>query len=98
MTMALVSGALFGGCFMSVVAATTALVRHNLTAAQWPFGIALFTSVFALGQIVGPTLTGWLADSGGLEKGLLFSGCTLLVGAVVATRQRALRGCSEIPK
>jgi len=90
MTMALVSGALFGACFMSVVASTTALVRHNLIAAQWPFGIALFTSVFALGQIVGPTLTGWLADSGGLEKGLLFSGCTLLVGAAVASCQRTL--------
>ncbi|MDB5888098.1 MAG: YbfB/YjiJ family transporter [Rhodocyclales bacterium] len=90
MTMAFVSSVLFGACFISVVSSTTALVRHNLAATQWPFGIALFTSIFALGQIVGPTLTGWLSDSGGLEKGLLFSGCTLLAAAVVAMRQRAL--------
>ncbi|MDB5800332.1 MAG: YbfB/YjiJ family transporter [Rhodocyclales bacterium] len=90
MTIALMSGVLFGACFVSAVASTTAIVRHNLTPAQWPFGIALFTSIFALGQIVGPALTGWLSDSGGLEKGLLFSGCILLLGAAVATRQRAL--------
>ncbi len=49
------SGALFGGVFLSVVASTTALVRHNLPAAAWPAGIAAFTIVFAAGQIVGPS-------------------------------------------
>lgn len=90
MTFALVSGVLFGACFVSAVASTTALVRHNLPPAQWPTGIALFTSVFALGQIVGPVMTGWLSDGGGLERGLLFSGCILILGAVLATRQKAL--------
>jgi predicted MFS family arabinose efflux permease len=90
MTLALISGVLFGACFVSAVASTTALVRHNLTPSHWPSGIALFTSVFALGQIVGPVMTGWLSDGGGLGKGLLFSGVMLIVGAIVATRQKTL--------
>ena len=36
------SGALFGGVMLSVVASTTALVRHNLPAAAWPAGVRLF--------------------------------------------------------
>ncbi|MBX3622630.1 MAG: YbfB/YjiJ family MFS transporter [Rhizobacter sp.] len=85
------SGALFGAVFLSVVASTTALVRHNLPAAAWPAGIAAFTTVFAAGQIVGPSLVGWLADgSGGLRSGLAASAGVLAVGGVLAWRQRAL--------
>jgi len=90
MTLALASGVLFGACFISAVASTTALVRHNLASAQWPAGVVLFTSTFALGQIVGPVLVGWLSDGSGLEKGLLFSGWILIVGAAAAVWQRAL--------
>lgn len=85
------SGLLFGGVFLSVVASTTALVRHNLPQAAWPAGIAAFTIVFAAGQIVGPTLVGWLADgSGGLARGLACSAVFLAAGAVAATRQKPL--------
>lgn len=87
----LVSGVLFGGVFLSVVASTTALVRHNLAAAAWPAGIAAFTIVFAAGQIVGPSLVGWLADgAGGLRMGLAVSAGVLALGAVLASCQRAL--------
>lgn len=87
----LASGLLFGGVFLSVVAATTALVRHNLPTAQWPAGISAFTIVFALGQIAGPSLVGWIADGpGGLARGLLLSALVLWVGAVLAWRQRPL--------
>lgn len=85
------SGLLFGGVFLSVVASTTALVRHNLPASQWAVGISAFTTVFALGQIVGPSIVGWIADGpGGLTRGLAFSAGALWVGALVALRQRAL--------
>jgi MFS family permease len=85
------SGMLFGAVFLSVVASTTALVRHNAPAAAWSGGISLFTTVFAFGQIVGPTIVGWIADgAGGLQRGLVFSACALFIGAVIATRQRAL--------
>lgn len=88
---AFVSGSLFGGVFLSVVASTTALVRHNLAPAQWPAGISAFTIVFAAGQIVGPSLVGRLADgAGGLGAGLALSAAVLALGALLAALQRPL--------
>ena len=87
----LASGLLFGAVFLSVVASTTALVRHNVAPGQWAAGISAFTIVFAAGQIIGPTVVGWIADGpGGLQRGLLFSAGALWLGALVASRQRAL--------
>ncbi len=87
----LASGLLFGGVFLSVVASTTALVRHNLAPAHWASGISAFTIVFAAGQIVGPTVVGWIADgSGGLARGLLYSAGALWLGALLAWRQQPL--------
>jgi len=88
--MLMVSGLMFGGIFLSVVASTTALVRHNLPPSQWAAGISAFTIVFALGQIVGPSVVGWIADGpGGLTRGLAFSAGALWLGALIALRQRA---------
>jgi len=85
------SGILFGAVFLSVVASTTALVRHNLPPQAWSAGISGFTTVFAFGQIVGPTMVGWISDSaGGLRRGLVFSAVALLIGALLASRQRAV--------
>ena len=86
------SGALFGSVFLSAVASTTALVRHNLPAAAWPGGIAAFTIVFAAGQIVGPTLVGWVADGpGGLARGFVVSAAARARGSLLASRQRPLQ-------
>lgn len=86
----LLSGVLFGAVFLSVVAASTALVRHNLPQAGWAAGIGAFTAVFAAGQIIGPTVVGLIADgAGGLERGLVFSALALWLGASLASRQRA---------
>lgn len=85
------SGLLFGAVFLSVVASTTAFVRHNLPASAWPSGIALYTIVFAAGQIVGPVFTGWIADgSGGLLRGLAVSAVLLALGALLAALQKPL--------
>ena len=87
----LASGLLFGGVFLSVVASTTAMVKHNLPPSQWARGIGLFTSLFAVGQVIGPAITGLISDSkAGLAGGLMFSGAALLLGALIAIRQRAL--------
>lgn len=87
----LISGALFGGVFLSIVASTTALVRHNLPPSAWAKGISAFTIVFAAGQIVGPTMVGWIADGeGGLERGLLVSALALWLGSALAWRQKPL--------
>ena len=85
------SGLLFGSVFLSVVASTTALVRHNAEPAAWPAGIAAFTIVFAAGQIVGPSVVGLIADAaGGLVRGLAWSAAALALGAVLALGQRPL--------
>jgi len=83
------SGVLFGGVFLSAVAATTALVRHNVQPALWPTGIAAFTIMFAAGQIVGPGLAGAIADrAGGLHLALACSAAALLLGSLLAAMQR----------
>jgi predicted MFS family arabinose efflux permease len=85
------SGLLFGAVFLSVVASTTALVRHNLPPAAWPAGISAFTIVFAAGQIVGPSLVGWVADgAGGLRTGLAVSAGVLALAALLAAWQKPL--------
>lgn len=85
------SGLMFGAIFLSVVASTTALVRHNLPQHAWSAGISAFTTVFAFGQIIGPTVIGWIADGpGGLKRGLILSALALFIGALLASRQRAL--------
>ncbi len=90
-SLALVSGLLFGAVFLSVVASTTAFVRHNLPPAQWARGIGAFTVCFALGQIVGPVVVGVISDgAGGLARGLVFSAASLALGALFAWRQRPL--------
>ena len=88
----LLSGVMFGGVFLSVVASTTALVRHNLPVGHWPAGISAFTTVFAVGQIFGPSAVGWIADGpGGLARGLLCSAIALWLGAALAWQQRPLQ-------
>jgi len=90
-TVLMFSGIVFGGVFLSIVAASTALVRHNLPPHQWASGISAFTVVFAAGQIAGPTMVGWIADGeGGLERGLLVSALALWLGAVLAWWQKPL--------
>ena len=87
------SGLLFGAVFLSLVASTTSLVRHNLAPSAWPAGIAAFTIVFAAGQIVGPSAVGVIADHfGGLRAGFACSGAVLALAAIVATRQKAIVG------
>ena len=85
------SGLMFGAVFLSAVASTTALVRHNLPNHAWSAGISAFTTVFALGQIIGPSMIGWIADGpGGLQRGLVYSALALFAGALLASRQKPL--------
>jgi predicted MFS family arabinose efflux permease len=87
---------LFGCTFLSVVASTTAFVRHNLPPAAWAPGIGAFTIMFALGQILGPSLSGRLADGpGGLSRGFACSAIVLALGALFGSRQRPLKPARE---
>ena len=83
---------LFGCCFLSAVAATTAFVKHNLPQEQWIAGITVFTCVFGGGQVLGPLIVGWIADqSNGLARGLVVSGMVLLAGGLIAAFQKPLK-------
>ena len=85
------SGLLFGAVFLSLVASTTSLIRHNLAPAAWPAAIAAFTIVFAVGQIVGPSLVGFVADHfGGLRSGFACSAAVLAFATLAASRQKSL--------
>lgn len=88
LTGVLLSGVLFGGSFLSVVSTVTAIVRRSLPAHAWVAGIALYTIFFSVGQILGPLLSGALADvSGDFRSGFLISAGLLLVAAALAPFQ-----------
>ncbi len=82
-------GLAFGLCFLSLVAAVTAAGRDAVPPADTTGALALLTTVFALGQVVGPWLTGYLADQpGGLRLGLGGSAVLLLLAAALCRMQR----------
>jgi len=87
---AFASGIVFGGTFLSVVASTTAFVRHNLPTAQWSAGISAFIIVFAAGQIVGPVALGAISDGVGLSRGFVYSAIILLFSGLLAMGQKPL--------
>lgn len=83
-----VSGGLFGLCFLSLVGAVTAAGRDAVDPADTTAALGMLTTVFALGQVVGPWLTGALADrTGGHQLGLGVSAGLLLVGALLCRLQ-----------
>ena len=85
----LASAALFGAGMFSTPSAVSTLIRKQLPKPAWGGAMAVFTILFAIGQIVGPTVTGWLADlHGSLRPGLALSVAVLLAGAVVALWQK----------
>jgi MFS family permease len=87
----LLSAAIFGLSFFMGPAAVTSFSRKNLPEAQWGQSVALYTTLFALGQTVGPVAAGLIADATkSLSFGLLVAGGTLLLGALVSVFQRAL--------
>ena len=88
------SAVLFGGSFLSVVTAVTAVARRSLQRHHWTPAIAGLTVAFAVGQCLGPVLAGVLSDRpAGLIVGLALSVGVLLAGAGVALTQ----GHSETP-
>lgn len=85
---AILSAALFGSCFFSVVASTTAFAARNVRPADISRAIATFTFAFGLGQAAGPLLTGAIADiGGGLTRGLALSVFLVGTGAFLGLMQ-----------
>jgi predicted MFS family arabinose efflux permease len=83
------SALVFGSCFFSIVASTTAFAARNVSAPHLPKAIAAFTVAFGVGQAVGPMLTGAIADiGGGLGESLAVSVFLVALGALVGFLQR----------
>jgi predicted MFS family arabinose efflux permease len=90
---AMASALVFGGAFLAVVTSFAAVVRDALPAPQWGPAIAALTAVFALGQCVGPVLTGLLSDvAGGVGFGLGLSAAVLGLAALIALAQDGASG------
>lgn len=79
------SAVLFGSSFLAVVTVITQEVRETLPPERWTAVMGNATALFALGQLIGPTLTGVIADSpGGLAHGLAGSALLLGIAAMIA--------------
>jgi predicted MFS family arabinose efflux permease len=83
------SAVLFGGSFLIVPTSVTAFARKAASPAAWTAAIAVLTTGFAVGQCVGPWLSGEVSDhSYGVAGGLLLSGAILAGAALLALLQR----------
>lgn len=88
-TAALFSAILFGGSFLSIVTAVTAVARRSLKPHHWGPAIGVLTVAFALGQTLGPVFAGTLSEGPtGLTLGLEVSVALLLTAALVALLHR----------
>lgn len=88
---ALMSAALVGVSVLMVPSAITGFIKGNLPAASWGSALAVATTLFAIGQAVGPVTAGWISDqTSSLSTGLAASACFLLIGALLAGSQRRL--------
>ena len=85
---AMASALLFGGSFLTVVTAVTAVARRSFQPHHWTPAIAGLTVAFACGQCLGPVLTGVLSEGPiGLSVGLGVSVGLLGVASVIALLQ-----------
>jgi predicted MFS family arabinose efflux permease len=87
------SAVLFGGSFLIVPTSVTAFARKAVAPSAWTAAIAMLTVGFAIGQCIGPWLSGEVSDrSYGVAGGLLMSGGILAAAALIALLQREPRG------
>ncbi|GGC57978.1 YbfB/YjiJ family MFS transporter [Undibacterium terreum] len=87
---AFVSAIIFGGSFMAGPTAVTVMVRKLLAPKIWTAAISALTVAFAVGQAVGPLLSGYVSDmTGSVSAGLWISPVLLIASAIAAVCQKA---------
>ena len=85
----ILSAIFFGLAFLNVPATMTTFLQRSLPQSLWGGAIAFFTVFFSLGQIIGPVVSGEIADRAGiLSAGLTLSVVSLFTGALVASFQK----------
>ena len=87
----LVSAAGFGVTTMAVYTGVTVLLRLHWERAQWTLGIAYATTIFALGQSIGPYGSGLASDHFGPKASLIWSGVILIAAGCIALLQKPVR-------
>ena len=86
------SAIIFGLSFFIAPAAVTSFSRKNLEKNQWSAAVSLYTTVFAIGQTLGPIGAGFLSDmTGDLTFALMASGLVLITGAGFALLQSSIK-------
>lgn len=73
----LLSAACFGLGIFIAPAAVAVLVRKTMTPGQWAKGMIFYTVLFAVGQAIGPVLSGWVADRSSLSASMVFAAALL---------------------
>lgn len=85
------SALLVGGSVFMVPSAVTGFIKSNLPVPAWGNAMAVATSLFAIGQTIGPVACGWISDqTGSLSIGLAASAAVLLLAALLALYQKPL--------
>lgn len=88
----ILSAAIFGLSFFIVPSAVTTFSRKNMPQELWGAAVALYTTIFATGHMIGPIAAGLIADAtGSLTGGLLLGAGLLVLGGIIALFQRPLR-------
>jgi MFS family permease len=85
LTAMLLSALLFGGAMFTVPTAITDVLKVSLAKPAWGPAMAWFTAAFAVGQAIGPTLTGFIADRTGSLQAALAASVAILVAAAAAS-------------
>ena len=84
----LLSAVGFGVATMPVFTAVGMLVRRHLPSEAWNDAFARATVIFAVGQSLGPFLSGALSDRFGLTASLWWTAVLLCIAAAVVLRQK----------
>jgi len=84
----LISALGFGATSMAVFTAVTLQVRRHLPESTWTQGIGVITSVFALGQSLGPLGSGTLSDHFGSSAALWWTAGIMSIAGVIALLQK----------
>jgi predicted MFS family arabinose efflux permease len=102
---AALSAVLFGGSFMGITALTIGEGRRRVPARLAARTVGILTTLFALGQVIGPLLAALLAeDHGSFDRSLLVAAGAVAVGALLvgvaamAARPQRTGGARVIPE
>ncbi len=79
----------YGGSFLAVPAAVTALIRAATPPSEWTGALTAFTVIFAVGQTGGPYLAGALADHYGTGATLAWTAALCAIAAALSTVWRS---------